>query len=68
VQFLEAPEQEGAVRSHLNDDRLADRLVAGVIGWVIDAVPDWLAITLIAVGATGSAVRRRFAPATDSES
>jgi hypothetical protein len=38
-------------------------LIVGVIGWVIDAVPDWLAITLIAAGAIGSAVVRRFAPA-----
>lgn len=42
-------------------------LIVGVVGWVIDAVPDWLAITLIAVGAVGSAVVRRFAPATESE-
>lgn len=42
-------------------------LIVGVIGWVIDAVPDWLAITMIAAGAIGSAVVRRFAPAADSE-
>jgi hypothetical protein len=42
-------------------------LIVGVIGWVIDAVPGWLAITMIAVGATGSALVRRFAPSTDSE-
>lgn len=41
-------------------------VVVGVIGWVIDEVDDWLAITLIAAGAIGSAVVRRFAPATDS--
>jgi hypothetical protein len=42
-------------------------LVAGVIGWVIDAIPDWLAITLIAGGAIGSAALRRLAPPTVSE-
>jgi len=40
-------------------------LIAGVIGWVIDEIPDWLAITMIAVGAVGSALVRRFAAATD---
>lgn len=42
-------------------------LIAGVIGWVIDAVPDWLAVTLIVVGAAASAALRRLAPATDSK-
>ncbi len=42
-------------------------LIAGVIGWVIDAVADWLAITMIAAGAIGSAAVRRFAPAADSD-
>lgn len=37
-------------------------LVAAVIGWVIDAVPDSFAITLIIVGIAGSAVMRRIAP------
>ncbi|MCV7041925.1 hypothetical protein BST36_29545 [Mycolicibacterium moriokaense] len=40
-------------------------LIVGIIGWVIDAIPDWLAVTMIAVGAIGSAVVRRFAPKTD---
>jgi hypothetical protein len=39
-------------------------LIAGVIGWAIDEIPDWLAITLVAVGAIGAVVARRFAPAT----
>lgn len=42
-------------------------LIVGIIGWAIDAVPDWLAITMMAAGAIGSAVVRRFAPATESE-
>ncbi len=42
-------------------------LIVGVIGWVIDAIPDWLAITMIAAGAIGSAVVRRFAPAGDGK-
>jgi hypothetical protein len=41
-------------------------LIAGVIGWVIDEIPAWLAVTLIAVGVTGSAAVRRFAPAADA--
>jgi hypothetical protein len=41
-------------------------LIAGVIGWVIDEIPDWLAITLIAAGAVGSAVVRRLAPASEN--
>lgn len=41
-------------------------LIVGIIGWVIDAIPDWLAITMIAVGAIGSAIVRRLAPATES--
>ncbi|MGZ5379893.1 MAG: hypothetical protein ACXWD8_18435 [Mycobacterium sp.] len=42
-------------------------LVVGVIGWLIDEVDDWLAVTLIVVGAVGAAAVRRFAPATDSK-
>jgi hypothetical protein len=42
-------------------------LIVGVIGWVIDAVPEWVAITMIVAGATGSAVVRRFAPAAEGE-
>lgn len=42
-------------------------LIVGIIGWVIDEVPEWIAITMIAVGAVGSAIVRRFAPATDSD-
>ncbi len=42
-------------------------LIVGIIGWPIDEVPDWLAVTMIVVGAIGSAVVRRFAPATDSK-
>ena len=42
-------------------------LIVGIIGWAIDAVPDSVAMTMIAAGAIGSAVVRRFAPATDSE-
>ena len=42
-------------------------LVVGVIGWLIDEVDDWLAVTLIVVGAAGVAAVRRFAPATDSQ-
>lgn len=41
-------------------------LVTAVIGWIIEAVPDWLAITLIVVGIAGSAVMRRIAPVTAS--
>jgi hypothetical protein len=40
-------------------------LIVGIIGWAIDAIPDWAAITMIAGGAIGSAAVRRFAPATD---
>jgi hypothetical protein len=40
-------------------------LVAGVIGWAIDEIPDWLAITLIVGGAIGSLALRRLVPATD---
>ena len=42
-------------------------LIVGVIGWLIDEVDDWLAVTLIVVGAVGAAAVRRFAPATDSK-
>ena len=37
-------------------------MVTGIIGWVSDAVPDALAITLIAVGVIGSAAMRKFFP------
>lgn len=40
-------------------------LIVGIIGWVIDEVPDWVAITMIAAGAIGSAIVRRFAAATN---
>lgn len=42
-------------------------LIVGIVGWVIDEIPDWLAITMIAAGAVGSAVVRRIAPTTDSD-
>lgn len=42
-------------------------LIVGIIGWAIDAIPDWAAITMIAAGGIGSAAVRRFAPATDTE-
>ena len=37
-------------------------VVTGIAGWVSDALPDALAITLIAVGVAGSAAIRKFAP------
>jgi hypothetical protein len=37
-------------------------MVTGIIGWVSDAVPDAIAIALIAVGVVGSAAMRRFFP------
>ncbi len=36
-----------------------------IIGLVIDEVPMWLGISLIVVGAVGSAALRKFAPATN---
>jgi hypothetical protein len=45
-------------------------MVTGIVGWVSDAVPDVVAIVLIAVGVVGSAAIRRFVPAdveTDAE-
>jgi hypothetical protein len=42
-------------------------MVTGIVGWVSDAVPDAVAITLIAVGVVGSAAMRRFFP-SDAES
>jgi hypothetical protein len=38
-------------------------MVTGIVGWVSDAVPDAVAIALIAVGVVGSALMRRFFPA-----
>ncbi len=37
-------------------------LVTGIIGWVSDAVPNVVAIVLIAVGVVGSAAMRKFFP------
>jgi hypothetical protein len=37
-------------------------MVTGIVGWVSDAVPDAVAITLIAVGVVGSAAMRRLFP------
>jgi hypothetical protein len=37
--------------------------VTGIVGWVSDAVPDAVGITLIVVGAVGSAAMRKFFPA-----
>ena len=42
-------------------------LITGIIGWVIDEVPDWVAITLIVVGGLGSAALRKFAPTAARE-
>jgi hypothetical protein len=42
-------------------------MVTGIVGWVSDAVPDAVAITLIVVGVVGSAAMRRFFP-TPTES
>jgi hypothetical protein len=42
-------------------------LIVGIVGLVIDAVPDWLGYTLIVVGAAGSAALRKFAPSVDRE-
>jgi hypothetical protein len=36
--------------------------VAGIVGWVSDALPDSLAIALIAVGVVGSALMRKLLP------
>lgn len=36
--------------------------VVGIIGWVTDALPDAVAITVIAVGVVGSAVMRKLVP------
>ncbi len=36
--------------------------VTGIVGWVSDALPDALAIALIAVGVVGSALMRKFNP------
>jgi hypothetical protein len=38
-------------------------LVAGIVGWVSDAVPDAVGIGLIVVGVVGSAAMRRLLPA-----
>jgi hypothetical protein len=38
-------------------------MVTGIIGWVSDAVPDAVGITLIVVGIVGSAVMRKIVPA-----
>jgi hypothetical protein len=40
-------------------------MVTGIVGWVSDAVPDAVAITLIVVGGVGSAAMRRFFPAAE---
>jgi hypothetical protein len=37
-------------------------MVTGIVGWVSDAVPDAVAITLIVLGVVGSAAIRRFSP------
>jgi hypothetical protein len=37
-------------------------MVTGIVGWVSDAVPDALGITLTVVGVVGSAVMRKLAP------
>jgi hypothetical protein len=37
-------------------------MVTGIVGWVSDAVPDAVAITLIAMGVVGSAAMRRLFP------
>lgn len=42
-------------------------LIVGIVGLVIDAVPDWPGITLIVVGAAGSAALRKFAPSAERE-
>jgi hypothetical protein len=37
-------------------------LVVGIVGWIADAFPDAVAITLIAIGVVGSAVLRKILP------
>jgi hypothetical protein len=43
-------------------------LVIGIVGWIADAFPEAVAITLIAMGAVGGAVMRRIVPPEPDES